>query len=123
MLPSPAQILRNRIQQLHHRVGGRHWFPHVPLAILLALGGFWLLQNDLGRQWRSVFAQLLNSSNNGGLRPAYLPPLLIGAGMLIMAAGLLLRSRLAWTMAMLLAALAAASMLFGPHGQAHQLLG
>jgi voltage-gated potassium channel len=123
MLPSPAQILRNRIQQLHHRIGGRHWFPHVPLAILLALGGFWLLRNDLGRQWQSILAQLLNRDINGGLRPAYLPPLLIGVGMLIMAAGLLLRSRLAWTMAMLLAALAAVSMLFGQHGHAHLLLG
>jgi len=123
MLPSPARILRNRIQQFHQRIGGRHWFPHVPLAILLALGGFWLLQNDLGRQWRSILAQLLNSSSNGGLRPAYLPPLLIGVGMLIMAVGLLLRSRLAWTMAMLLAALAAASMLLGQHGHAHLLLG
>ena len=123
MLPNPAQLLRNRMQQIHQRVGGRHWFPHVPLAILLALGGFWLLQNDLGQHWRSVLAQLLNRDLNGGLRPAYLPPILIGVGMLIMAAGLLLRSRLAWTMAMLLAALAAVSMLFGQHGHAHLLLG
>jgi len=123
MLPNPAQLLRNRVQQIHQRVGGRHWFPHVPLAVLLALGGFWLLQNDLGQHWRSVLAQLLNRDLNGGLRPAYLPPILIGAGMLIMAAGLLLRSRLAWTMAMLLAALAAVSMLFGQHGHAHLLLG
>jgi len=123
MLPNPAQLLRNRMQQVHQRVGGRHWFPHVPLAILLALGGFWLLQNDLGQHWRSVLAQLLNRDLNGGLRPAYLPPILIGVGMLIMAAGLLLRSRLAWTMAMLLAALAAVSMLFGQHGHAHLLLG
>jgi voltage-gated potassium channel len=123
MLTSPTRILRNRLQQFHQRIGGRHWFPHVPLAILLALGGFWLLRNDLGQQWQSVLAQLLNRDINGGLRPAYLPPLLIGAGMLIMAAGLLLRSRLAWTMAMLLAALAAVSMVFGQHGHAHLLLG
>jgi len=123
MLPSPPQLIRNRMQQLHQRVGGRHWFPHVPLAILLGLGGFWLLQNDLGPQWRTILAQLLNRDLHGGLRPAYLPPLLIGAGMLIMAAGLLLRSRLAWTMALLLAALAAVSLLFGQHAHAHLLLG
>ncbi len=111
------------MQRLHQRVGGRHWFPHVPLAILLAVGGFWLLQNDLGQQWQSVLAQLLNRNLDGGLRPAYLPPLLIGAGMLIMAIGLLLRSRLAWTMALLLASLAAVSMLFGQHAHAHLLLG
>lgn len=121
MLPSPTQLFRNRMQQLHQRIGGRHWFPHVPLAILLGLGGFWLLQNDLGQHWRSILAQLLNRNVNGGLRPAYLPPLLIGAGMLIMAAGLLLRSRLAWTMSMLLAALAAVSLSFGQHPHAHLL--
>src|SRR6185312_6703254 len=122
MLPSPTQLLRNRMQQFHQRVGGRHWFPHVPLAILLGLGGFWLLQNDLGPQWQTILAQLLDQDLEGGLRPAYLPPLLIGVGMLIRAAGLLLRSRLAWTMATLLAALAAVSLLFGQHAHAHLLL-
>ena len=64
MLPSPARLLRFRMQQFHRRVGGRHWFPQAPLAILLALGGFWLLQNDLGRHWRSVLAQLLDRDLN-----------------------------------------------------------
>jgi voltage-gated potassium channel len=122
MLPSSTNLLRNRIQQLHQRVGGSHWFPHVPLAILLALGGLWLLQTDLGGQWRPVLAQLLNPSRSGGLRPEYLPPLLIGAGMLIIGAGLLFRSRLAWAMALLLAVAAAASMLFGQHPRAHLML-
>ena len=121
MLPSPTQLLRNRLQQLHRRVGGRHWFPHVPLAILLGLGGFWLLQNDLGRQWRNVVAHVLNG--NMDLRPGLLPPILIGLGMLIMAIGLLFRSRLAWLMALLLAATAAVSLYFGAHGQPHLLLG
>lgn len=121
MLPSPAHFVRNRIQQLHKRIGGEHWFPHVPLAILLGLGGFWLLQTDLGRQWRHVFDQLL--AGGQGLHPALLPPLLIGLGMLIMALGLLFRSRLAWTMALLLAATAAVSMSFGQHRHAHLLIG
>lgn len=119
MLPSPTQFLRNRIQQLHQRIGGRHWFPHVPLAILLALGGIWLLQTDLGSQWRSIMDQLLAGGH--GLRPGMLPPLLIGIGMLIMGAGLLWRSRLAWTMALVLAATGAVSMLFGHHPRAHLL--
>ncbi|MGH8182882.1 MAG: voltage-gated potassium channel protein [Rhodanobacteraceae bacterium] len=121
MLPSPSQFLRNRIQQLHRQIGGRHWFPHVPLAILLGLGGFWLLQTDLGRQWRNVLDQLL--AGGQGLHPALLPPLLIGLGMLIMAVGLLFRSRLAWLMALLLAAAAAVSMYFGQQGRTHLLLG
>jgi voltage-gated potassium channel len=121
MLPSPTQLLRNRLQQLHQRIGGRHWFPHVPLAILLGLGGFWLLQNDLGREWRAVIDHVLKG--NMDLRPGLLPPILIGLGMLIMAVGLLFRSRLAWLMALLLAATAAVSLYFGGHGQAHLLLG
>ena len=120
MLPSPSQLLRNRIQQWHQRIGGRHWFPHVPLAVLLALGGFWLLRTDLGRQWRHILDRLLNGGQ--GLHPALLPPLLIGLGMLIMAFGLLFRSRLAWTMALLLAATAAVSMYFGRYGHTHLLL-
>ena len=121
MLPSPAQLLRNRIQQFHQRIGGRHWFPHVPLAILLGLGGFWLLQNDLGRHWRHIADQLLNGGQ--GLHPGLLPPILIGLGMLIMAIGLLFRSRLAWLMALLLAATAAISMYLGQHSHAHLLIG
>jgi len=122
MLPSPTNLLRNRLQRLHQRLGGTHWFPHVPLAILLAFGGLWLLHADLGSQWQSILAQLLNPSRRGGLRPEYLPPLLIGTGMLIMGAGLLFRSRLAWVMALALAAAGAASMLFGQHPRAHLML-
>ena len=121
MLPSPTQLIRNRMQQLHRRIGGQHWFPHVPLAILLALGGFWLLQGELGRHWRHILNQLLNGGQ--GLSPALLPPLLIGLGMLIMAFGLLFRSRLAWAMALLLAATAAISMYFAQYGHTHLLLG
>ncbi|WHZ11864.1 MAG: Potassium channel protein [Burkholderiaceae bacterium] len=119
--PTSPQILRNRLQLLNERIGGRHWFPHVPLALLLGLGGFWLLQVDLGRQWRHIVDQLLNGGQ--GLHPALLPPLLIGLGMVIMAFGLLLRSRLAWAMALLLAATAAVSMFFGRHPHAHLLVG
>ncbi|MGH8190166.1 MAG: voltage-gated potassium channel protein [Rhodanobacteraceae bacterium] len=119
MLPSPTNLLRNRLQQLHKRIGGPHWFPHVPMAMLLALGGLWLLQADLGRQWRAIMQQLL--AGGQGLDPSLLPPLLIGIGMLIMGAGLLFRSRLAWTMALLLAIAGAVSMLFGHHPRAHVL--
>src|SRR5579875_756131 len=120
MLPSQTQFLSNRIQQLHKRIGGRHWFPHVPLAILLGLGGFWLLQTDLGRHWRHIVDQLLSGGQD--LHPALLPPILIGLGMLIMALGLLFRSRLAWFMALLLAAAAAVTMYFGRLGHGHLLL-
>jgi voltage-gated potassium channel len=120
MLLSPLQLLRNQTQKLNLRIGGRYWFPHVPLAILLALGGAWLLQTDLGEHWRPILNRIL--AGGQGLEPSLLPPILIGVGMLVMAFGLLLRSRLAWTMAMVLAATAAVSMLFGRHPQAHLML-
>lgn len=88
---------------------GRLWFPHVPLALLLGLGGFWLLQQDLGANWRTYASELLEGGSH--LNPRLLPPLLIGGGMLTMAFGLLWRSRLAWSMALLLAATAAISTL------------
>lgn len=119
--PSPPQILRNRLQRLNERVGGRYWLPQLPLAILVGLGGLWLLQVDLGRNWRQIVDQLLDGGH--GLYPALLPPLLIGLGMVIMAFGLLLRSRLAWAMALLLSATAAVSMLLGKHDDAHLLIG
>ena len=121
MPANPIHPLRQYLWRLHARSGARHWFPQVPLAVLLALGGFWLLQSELGRRWRGILEQLLSGGH--GLHPALLPPLLIGLGMLIMAVGLLFRSRLAWLMALLLATTAAISMYFGQHGATHLLLG
>jgi len=118
---SPTQHLHSRILQWYRYAYGSHWFPQVPLAVLLAVGGLRLLQTDLGSQWQHILDLLL--SGGQGLRPALLPPLLIGLGMLIMAVGLLFRSRLAWSMALLLAAAAAISLLFGPDHHAQLLLG
>lgn len=117
---SPVQRLRIGLRRIHGAVRGDSWFPHVPLSILLALGGLWLLQADLGDRWRAFFVQLMHGQAN--IEPSLLPPLLIGLGMLIMAVGLLLRSRLAWVMALLLAATAAVSLFFGSHANGHLLL-
>lgn len=117
---SPLQRMRIVVRRIHGILRGDAWFPHVPLAILMALGGVGLLQADLGSRWESFLAQLMRGQTN--IEPSVLPPLLIGVGMLIMAVGLLLRSRLAWTMALLLAATAAVSMFFGVHSNGPLLL-
>lgn len=79
------------------------------------LGGVWLLQADVGRNWQHYFTQILDGSLN--MPPRMLPPILIGSGMLTMALGLLWRSRIAWVMAMLLVLTAAISTRFGVHQQ------
>ena len=86
----------------------------------MVLGGYFLLQLDFAGRWQQYAQALVHGQFN--LPASLLPPLLIGGGMLIMAFGLLMRSRLAWTMATLLAMTGAASLVFGAHGQSHVLL-
>ena len=119
-LPTSVQRLRFPLQRLYMRVRGPYWFPQIPLAILLGASGIWLLQIDVGRQWRPILLRLL--TDHSSLQPRLLPPILIGGGMTIAALGLLLRSRLAWSMELILAATAAASMLFGQHPDGHLVL-
>ena len=88
----------------------------MPLALLQAAAGVWLLQATLGPVWPHLVDQLL--AGGRGLRPALLPPLLTGLGMLIMAFGLALRSRLAWVIALLLATAAVSSLFLAPHAHA-----
>jgi voltage-gated potassium channel len=59
-----------------------------------------MLHRDLGNDWQRYIALLMDGQFD--LRPGVLPPLLIGLGQLTTALGLLMRSRLAWTMAVLL---------------------
>ncbi|MGP1630275.1 MAG: NAD-binding protein, partial [Giesbergeria sp.] len=117
---SPLNRLRSLLRRWYALVRGELWFPHVPLAIALAGGGVLLLHLDFGGHWEKYADALLHGRFD--LPASLLPPLLIGGGMLIMAGGLLLRSRLAWTMATLLAITGAVSLLFGPHLQSHLLL-
>jgi voltage-gated potassium channel len=99
MLPL-MQRLRARFQRIHHAVRGGYWFPHIPLAMLLAGGGLWLLHARFARIWLPILHELLRGEFH--LSPILLPPLLIGGGMLTMGLALLWRSRLAWVVAVLL---------------------
>lgn len=78
----------------------RYWFPHLPLALLLGLGGWWVLASRFGHRWDGYVQLVLRSPFS--MAPHVLPTLLIGGGMMLMAISLLWRSRLAWTVAMLL---------------------
>ncbi|MEO7068457.1 MAG: NAD-binding protein [Rhodanobacter sp.] len=111
------RTLLHRVQQ---KLYLRYWFPHVPLAVLMVLGGVWLLQADLGSGWQDYLTQIMTGSLN--MPPRMLPPILIGSGMLTMALALLWRSRIAWTMALLLVLTAAASTFFAGHQSGYALL-
>ncbi|HEU0195951.1 MAG TPA: NAD-binding protein [Nevskiaceae bacterium] len=91
----------------------RHWFPHLPLSLLLMAGGLWMWHTDFGGSWRHYFHGILGG--NLDMPPTLLPPLLIGGGLITMAVGLLWRSRSAWIMAILLTATAAAASALVPH--------
>ena len=113
-----------QLRTLWHRVGKtlrlHVWFPHIPLAALMWLGGIWLLRSDVGRNWQHYFTDILDGSLN--MPPRMLPPILIGGGMLTMALGLLWRSRIAWIMALLLVVTAAISTRFGGRVHGYALL-
>lgn len=47
-LTSRAQRLRIRLQRFHKLLGGRYWYPHVPLAVGLILAGYWVLCASFG---------------------------------------------------------------------------
>ena len=117
---SPLNRLRSLSRRLFSVAHGDTWFPHVPLAIAMVLGGYWLLRLEFVGRWAQFAEALAHGEFN--LPARLLPPLLIGGGMLIMAFGLLARSRLAWTMATLLAITGGVSLLFGNQGQSHLLL-
>lgn len=114
------QRFRARAQRLHHGLGGHYWFPHVPLALLLGLGGLWMLRASFGTHWLEYIQALVEQKVS--LRLSRLPPLLIGGGMFTMSLGLLWRSRLAWVMSVLLAVTAVFNTVFTGHGHEQLLL-
>jgi voltage-gated potassium channel len=112
-----SEPLGQRIRPVLRRWAGilrsHGWFPHVPLALLVAGGALKLLHLDVGRDWQRYLTLLMEGQFDQ--HAAVLPPLLIGLGQLAMSAGLLMRSRLAWTMTVLMAIAAIVSLLVGRH--------
>lgn len=120
MVVRPVARVRALMRRWFSAVRGDYWFPHVPLALAIAVGGLLLLRLDFGTDWKSYLDGMLDG--HFAVRPQHLPGLLIGGGMLIMAAGLLSRSRLAWTMALLFALTGVTSLVFG-RAQSQLLIG
>lgn len=116
----PLARLRALLRRWNALLRGDLWFPHVPLALAMVAGGVLLLELNFGDQWPHYADEL--SSGHFDLAPRLLPPLLIGGGMLVMGVGLLWRSRLAWTMALLLVLTGATSLTLGRHFSSHVLL-
>lgn len=48
MTSTLIQRLRARSQRIYRLLRGHYWFPQVPLALLLGLGGLWLLRASFG---------------------------------------------------------------------------
>src|SRR5246127_4035450 len=57
MRPALIQRLRAWTQLLDQRLGRRHWFQHVPLALLLGRGGLWILNGRFGRRLEPICAR------------------------------------------------------------------
>lgn len=93
------------------------WFPHVPLSILLVIGGLWLLHANFGDRWHHYVDLVLHHSATD-MPPNLLPPLLIGGGLITMAFAVLWRARTAWLMTLLLTAIAIVSSFFTPRHDA-----
>lgn len=89
------------------RAGGRalrvrRWFPQVPLALAVAFSGAILLWSVFVVQRSTLLSDF--PLHILDFQPSSMPFVLIGVAMLIMSVGLLLRSRFAWIVAVLLCA-------------------
>jgi voltage-gated potassium channel len=96
----------NRLSYTLGRIGRafrfRYWFPHVPLALAVAFSGGVLLWVAFVPQREMLLSDF--PKHIPDFRPSSMPFVLIGVAMLIMSIGLLLRSRFAWIVTVLLSA-------------------
>jgi voltage-gated potassium channel len=101
----------------------RFWFPHVPLFLAVAVFGILELSPVAGRLIGLNPADLLETLQNllhAGIR--YTPQAAAGLLLVIMSVGLLMRSRLAWTISLLLASISLLLFLVGKEEPAYWAL-
>jgi voltage-gated potassium channel len=98
--PRPWARFRQLAGRFGQAVRARYWFPHIPLAAALASSGVFLLWIIFEFQKRILLSNF--PKNIFDFRPSSMPYVLIGVAMIIMSAGLLVRSRFAWIIALVL---------------------
>lgn len=108
------------IVQTERKIRLRHWFPHIPLAVAVAISGAVLLWIVFAFQRAVLFADF--PLHILDFRPTSMPFVLIGVAMLIMSVGLLFRSRLAWIIAIVLCAFTVLSAVVGGHEHHRELI-
>ncbi len=96
----PRKRVLRMLRKIQSAAKTKYWFPHVPLAIGLALAGLWLLSDKFAGQWSTLFSR--QASTLALFSPAAMPFLLAGIAMLLMPIGLLFRSRFSWIIALVL---------------------
>jgi voltage-gated potassium channel len=107
---TPADVLRPNLwaragqglEQLRRRLRFSLWFPHIPLALLVALLGAINLLPALHFLWAAPVPLLPRLLTAKALHNA--PQAVAGLMLLAMAGGLLWRSRLSWALALLMTA-------------------
>ncbi|MBV34614.1 MAG: potassium transporter [Rickettsiales bacterium] len=110
MISSFNEQWREKFEALGEILKAEYWFPHWIMAALFIIGGVWLFQTDFGDRWLPYLEDLVTGDRE--LSPRNLPPLVIGGGMIMMSLGLLLHSRIAWSMSLFLAGLALVSIIW-----------
>ncbi len=110
MINKLSKEWNSRLASLSKALKTKYWFPHWIMAVLFVLGGIWLFQTDLGERWIPYLKQLFTGQVE--LSAKNVPPLVIGGGMILMSFGLLLHSRVAWSMSLFLASLALISIIW-----------
>jgi voltage-gated potassium channel len=101
----------------------RFWFPHVPLFLAVAIFGILELSPVAGRFIGLSPTDLLTALQHllhAGIR--YTPQAAAGLLLVIMSVGLLMRSRLAWTISLLLASVSLLLFLIGKGEPAYWVL-
>ncbi len=97
-----ASRLSGWLRRIGRAFRWRYWFPHIPLALAVALSGGILLWVVFIPQRATLLSEFPEHITD--FRPSSMPFVLIGVAMLIMSIGLLLRSRFAWIVTVLLSA-------------------